>query len=727
MSTSSQIIGILKENTTQIMAVVFFISLIIISIMLILKKRSEDREDFFKQIMALLVAAFIVISAASISGMLNDIIGNMSVAVSGDTGREQEVIEIEEDEDRGFWQKAVDAIFGYVADAAETAKKYLLGTNEDVGIRAILHKATADPLADYNVPTKGGGTINLYKIILNSTSFLTFIMVINTAYKLMKYSWNPSKREEVVNALTKWAYVIVMIAASPGLFAATTEIMDMLMGVFNNINLDYTLSTSSGTGLAANGILWAILRIVMAFVEFKIYILMIYRIFVINAYYLTSPIAIFLWGVSDNFTAANNWLNVIMINIFSPIAYEITFILAVVLINGFYPNNAIASCVSVLFAVTIADTIKGVVNYKTSGNVLGGMQDVKNVTRGMFTTAMTAVSVAKLGKGIANSKIFQTPATDKKPTGKSSFGQEKTSFENRNTTNAQNRQENRTEQLGKTSINNGQDISSRQTGTINSVRFEQNKAGQLGNVNNIRNAEYIGQSNTPIMNSSMQGNSFLEQRRGPQNINLQINTRPSDVLNRKSSLSTDAERQTIKQHQSMSSESVNPYAMEYPGYFGSSNAIKGKNSPSESAADIGSSVNKDNKVENSSKAAANAVNNNVEILGNNHNKQHVPDKLQIKDGISAVKNGIGTISKLAPAAAGIGVAIATGNPIIGAAASKGTKMAVNATQNIITGGANAVKQTVETVKATKDSTKNTVQKLNKAINSNSDHKIHRRN
>ncbi|GEM_PF-1455669 len=717
MGAANQIRSILEINTFQISAVIFFVSIIIIAISMMLNKKDEDREKVIKQILALVTAAFIVISATAISGKLNGIIGKMTIAENGSTGQESDVIGIEEQEEKGFWEKGIDRIFGYVADAAETAKKYLLGTDKDVGIRAILQKATANPIADYNVPTKIGGTLNLFTVILNGTSFLTFLMVINTACKLMKFSWNPSKREEVIVAFSKWAYVIVFIAALPGLFAASTKIMDIMMGMFSNIDLDYTLNMSADTDLVKNGIVWSILRIAMAFVEFKIYVLMIYRRFVINAYYLTSPIAIYLWGVSDNFTAANGWLNGILTNVFSPIAYEITFILAVTLIKVFYPGNVIASFFTVLFAVTIADAIKGIINYRISGNVLGGVQDVKNVTRGIFATTMTAITLARLGKGIANSKLFRAPDPKIPPaSGKTFPEKEKTTFQNRNTT--QNNAKNKAEQLGKTNISNKGSASSNQSKSMDNRQFSQ--SNQLGKTSRNNINENVKNS-APINKSNKTDNVFPGQIK-------------ENVLHTDSGIAGQPELK----NQNRDFNAKNSFDTGYSGTSISSENLKIPNEKS-SKVSKGNSVNIDSNLRNRPKVVLGAselaslnnkkmyVHSDLNSLNKNQNRNQNPNALHIKDGISKVKNGIQTVAKGAPAAAGVGVTIATGNPILGYAASKGTRMAVNATENIIRGGTNAVKNTVGVAKSATNLTKNTVEKVNKAIKSNSDFKAYRRN
>lgn len=712
MSASNQIINILKNNIIQITAVVFLISLIIIAITMMLKKNKDDRTEFIKQILALVVAAFIVISASSISGTLNYIIGNMTYEVNGNAGQEQETVEIEEQEDRGFWQKGIDSIFMYIADAAEMAKKILLGTSESVGIRAILRKSVENPLADFNVPTKSGGTVNLYTIILNGTSFLTFLMIINTAYKFMKYSWNPSKREEVINALSKWVYVIVIIASMPALFASTVKIMDIIMGMFSEINLDYTFNIEPN--LSEYGLLWAILRIVMIYIEFRVFILMIYRTFVINAYYLTSPITIYLWGISDNFTAANGWLNGILINVFSPLAYELTFILATVIIRIFYSSNAIASLIVMLFGLTIGDALKGVVNYKLSGNVLGGMQDVKNMTRGIFGTMMTVMTLSRLGQKAAGSKIFQsTGAGSKVPpsSGATSSGGESNTFRNMNNNNAQNKTENKAEQLGKSNIGNKDGVSPNQSSSIKNNSFSQGMTSQSREAEmnykygDNKQSDYMSSFNK---DSNKTDNNLLSQKKSQNNINNMDNAGPLN-LNNKQTLNTEKTAKDIShlggqpelKKQTGNSDHINSFGFESPEYLGSSNS----KTPDKQSEAIGSNVSVPKESLKSTK---------------NQNTSN------IKEDLSSVKKGIQTVAKGVPIAAGIGATFATGNPIIGLAASKGAQLSMNATGNIIKGGTNAVKQTFESAKAATNITKTTVQRLNKAIKSNSDFKPYRR-
>ncbi len=708
MSAANQIVNILKNNITQIMAAVFLVSLIIVAITLMFKKRKEDRSEFIKQILALVIAAFIVISASSISGTLNYIIGNMTYEVNGNSGGEHETIEIEEHEERGFWQKGIDAIFIYIADAAEIAKKILVGTSDSIGIRAMLKKSAENPLADYNVPTKSGGTVNLYLIILNGTSFLTFLMIINTAYKLMKYSWNPSKREEVINALSKWAYVIVIIASMPALFASTVKIMDIIMRMFSEINLDYTLNVESN--LSEYGLLWAILRIVMIYIEFRVFILMIYRTFVINAYYLTSPVAVYLWGVSDNFTAANGWLNGILINVFSPIAYELTFILATVIIRMFYSNNAIASLIVMLFGLTVGDALKGIVNYKLTGSVLGGVQDVKNMTRGVFGTMMTAITLSRLGQGIADSKIFQASGAGAKvppSSGATSSGSESNTFRNMNNNNAQNKTESTTEQLGKASINNKDGFSSNQSSPIKNNSFSQSMASHSRESGINYGYEKTDSMASLNKNSNKTENAFSGQERIQNNTNKD-NIGQSNLTN-KQTLSSEKTANDIShlgdqpelKKQTSNSEHINSFGFESPGYFSSSNS-KTADKQSETI---------DSNTLGSKESLKNTGNQNIS---------------NIKGDLSSVKKGIQTAAKGVPIAAGIGATIATGNPIIGLAASKGAQLSMNATGNIIKGGTNAVKQTFESAKAATNLTKNTVQMINKAIKSNSDFKAYRR-
>ncbi len=703
MSAYVQIIHVLKSNVLEISAVIFFVSIVIVAISaMLVNKKKEDRETFAKQIIALALAAFIIISAASISGKLNSIIEKMTGNTYGSSEQASDIIEIEDQGERGFWQKGIDAILGYFAEAAEIAKKYLVGTSESLGIRGVLHKAVKNPLADFNVPTKSGGTVNLYTLILSGTSFLTFLMVINTAYKIMKYSWNPSKREEVINAFSKWGYIIIIIASFPAVFAGTIKIMDILMGTFSVIELDYLMNAKEGL-LSEYAFVWSILRLVMAYVEFKIFVLMIYRTFVINAYYLTTPIAIYLWGISDNFTAANGWINGILINIFSPLAYEISFILSIVVIKVFYPGNVIASVILMFISLTVGDVIRAVVTYKMTGNVLGSAQDVSNMTRGLFGTMMTVAMVSRAGKGILNNKVFKSPGTKIPPTTGGTFsGREKT--ENNSNQNAYNKAETKADQLGKTTMNNS---------NVQGQKTKTDVSNPVNSSSSQNSNQRVNTSNRPINRRVNRGNTTQ---------NLKTST---------GQLGRTYRPEPAKRHNVMRRSNQNVINSNTQGQRIRTNVANPSNQNSSPKSNTNNMMTDRQEIRDNIKQSPISSTEKLGIANINSNSQVEKKKEQnpisIKDGIAKAGRGIKAAAKGAPLAVGIGTTISTGNPVLGYAASKGTQLALNATQNIVTGGTNAVKQTAKAAKTATDITKSTVQRLNKAIKSNSDFKAHRRN
>jgi hypothetical protein len=180
--------------------------------------------------------------------------------------------------------------------------------------------------------------------------------------------------------------------------------MDIMMSILNKINSDFIISTDSLT-VEAYGPLAPIAKIYIAYLEFKVYVLMLYRMFIINAFFITVPITVYLWGVSDNFESMTLWINTLLSNIFSPIFYSLTFVVGSLVLrsleNG---DNPIVMIIISSLCLKIGDELKKITQWKSSGNTLGGSNEVSGISRTIFTAAMIAKTAHAMmsKKGMAN-------------------------------------------------------------------------------------------------------------------------------------------------------------------------------------------------------------------------------------------------------------------------------------------------------------------------------------
>lgn len=393
----------------EVMLSIFFIILITLGVLAYLDKTEGHREKFIKSIVILVVAAFIISSAVIISLTFHEVIERYAVVGDVSVGEVAQIAIEKFGRTVGFWERAVYNILDMFAESAIWIRDFIIG--QSGGIRQILNKYASNPLVSFNVEYDGG-TINLYNLVLMSASFLLFIMVVNSGYKLAKFSYQSNSREDVIKAFQKWFYVILFMLIIPATFITTIKVMDTMMNILNKINDSYVLSTDTLT-VETYGPLAPVAKIYIAYLEFKVFVLMLYRKFIINAFYLTVPVTVYLWGISDNFESLTLWTNTLLMNIFSPIFYSIAFVVGSLVLrsldNG---ENPIIMIIISSLCLKVGDELKKIIQWKNSGSVLGGSSDVNGISRTIFTGAMIAKTLHSLASKKAVNNLSSTSANN---------------------------------------------------------------------------------------------------------------------------------------------------------------------------------------------------------------------------------------------------------------------------------------------------------------------------
>jgi len=376
-----------------VVASVFFIILITLGVLAYFDKKDGHREKFIKSIIILVAAAFVISSAFAISMTFHKVIERHATIGDVSIGTVVQITIDEFGRTIGFWERAVYNILDLFAESAIWIRDFIIRQNG--GIRQILNKYASNPLVSYNV-SYDGGTVNLYNLILISASFLLFIMVVNSGYKLAKFSYQSNNREDVIKAFQKWFYVLLLMMIIPATFITLSKIMDVGMNILNKINDSYVISTDTLT-VETYGPLAPIAKIYVAYLEFKVYVLMLYRKFIINGFYLTVPIAVYLWGISDDFEALTVWTNTLLMNIFSPIFYSLAFVLGSLILRALENGeNPIVMIIVSSFCLKGGDELKKIVQRKRNGSILGGSQDVNGISRTIFSVAMVTKTLHSL-------------------------------------------------------------------------------------------------------------------------------------------------------------------------------------------------------------------------------------------------------------------------------------------------------------------------------------------
>ena len=390
-----------------VMASVFFITLITLGTLAYFDKKEGHREKFIKSIIILIVAAFVISCAVTISLTIHKVIESQATIGDISAGTIVQITIDEFDRTIGFWERAVYNILDLFAESAIWIRDFIIG--QSGGIRQILNKYASNPLVSFNV-TYDNGSVNLYNLILISASFLLFIMVINSGYKLAKFSYDSNTREDVIKSFTKWFYVLLLMMIISATFITATKVMDVGMNILNKINNNYVISTDTLT-VEAYGPLAPIAKIYIAYLEFKVYVLMLYRKFIINAFYLTIPITVYLWGISDNFDSLTTWTNTLLLNIFSPIFYSLAFVIGSLILRSLENGeNPIIMIIISSLCLKVGDELKKIVQWKNNASILGSSSDVSGISRTIFTVATIAKTLNSLASKKAISNLSSSSA-----------------------------------------------------------------------------------------------------------------------------------------------------------------------------------------------------------------------------------------------------------------------------------------------------------------------------
>lgn len=372
----------------QIMATLFFIVVIVLSIKNLFDRKQGSREKYIKSLMIILIAGFIVLCAGSIANKIYSSIEGYTITDNYNNNNNNSEID-KFDGEMSWGVTIIIGLFDLLANCAIWLRNSIIGQNSN--IREILNDNHT--LVSLNV-NYGNTTVNLYNIILTTASFLLFLMVLNSAYKLAKSTYDD--REDAINSFGKWFKVILIMMIIPATMVTGLRVFNEVMSILNYINADCVLNTGDLT-IDTYGPAAPLAKIYMAYIEFKVYVIMIYRKFIINAFFMTLPIPVYLWGISDGFESLKTWISTLLVNIFSPIFYTLSIVLGTIILksmpNG---NNPINVIIILTLSLKVGDGLKEVVKWKCNSKILGGSSEVSGIARTVFAVTMLARTIKKL-------------------------------------------------------------------------------------------------------------------------------------------------------------------------------------------------------------------------------------------------------------------------------------------------------------------------------------------
>lgn len=190
-------------------------------------------------------------------------------------------------------------------------------------------------------------TMDWYKIFAIISGNLIFIAVFILAYKIMMAGMNTAKKNEAKESLTRLLFGGVSIALAPVfirfLLFMNNSLVHLLITATNNSSLENFLGNNMLSSIkTGNAITTALVISMFIYLFVKLNIKFIVRQFTIIIFTIFTPVAVALWIINKNVTAASIWGGQIIMNIFMQFIYCFLFLIYL----AFLPSRRWLGCKS---------------------------------------------------------------------------------------------------------------------------------------------------------------------------------------------------------------------------------------------------------------------------------------------------------------------------------------------------------------------------------------------
>ncbi len=276
-------------------------------------------------------------------------------------------------------------------------------------------------------------TMRCYKIFATISGILIFIGVVVLAYKVSIAGMNISKRNDAKESFMRLCFGAVAIALAPLFIKFLLFLNNSLVRTLaaSRGSLDVYLGDSMLTSITTgNAVTTAIVLAMFIYLFVKINIKFVIREFTIIIFTIFTPIAVGLWIINKNVTAAAIWWGQIVMNIFMQFIYCFLFLVYLAIIPSdsswataliwammILPlSDALMNCLQ-----NLTSRIAGVDNEQMSNRVVGmgamlgfGLGAVKEQFRSPMSTVDSEKDKSTVGlKGFFNrAKSVINPSTN---------------------------------------------------------------------------------------------------------------------------------------------------------------------------------------------------------------------------------------------------------------------------------------------------------------------------
>jgi len=256
-------------------------------------------------------------------------------------------------------------------------------------------------------------TMAWYKIFAIISGSLILIAVFILSYQVMSAGMNTVKKNEAKDSLMRLCFGGVAIAFAPlfirFLLFLNNSLVSLLVSVTNGGNLEGLLGNDVLTSIkTGNAIATAIVISMFIYLFLKLNIKFIVRQFTIIVFTIFTPIAVGLWIINRNVTAAAIWSGQILMNIFMQFIYCFLFLIYI----AFLPAGG-GWAVSLIWAMMIlplADALQNCLQDLTSR--IAGVDNEQISNRGLGLGTAIGYSLGTIKEQFKTSNVVQSNDTN---------------------------------------------------------------------------------------------------------------------------------------------------------------------------------------------------------------------------------------------------------------------------------------------------------------------------
>lgn len=240
-------------------------------------------------------------------------------------------------------------------------------------------------------------TMSWYKIFAIISGSLILIAVFILSYQVMSAGTNIAKKNEAKDTLLRLCFGGVAIAFAPlfirFLLFLNNSLVNLLIAATNGGSLDGLLGNDVLTSIkTGNAIATALVISMFIYLFVKLNIKFIIRQFTIIIFTIFTPIAVGLWIINRNVTAATIWSGQIVMNVFMQFIYCFLFLVYI----AFLPTGG-GWAVSLIWAMMIlplADALQNCLQNLTSR--IAGVDNEMITNRGLGMGAVIGYSLGTI-------------------------------------------------------------------------------------------------------------------------------------------------------------------------------------------------------------------------------------------------------------------------------------------------------------------------------------------